>query len=100
MVEPTNNNSFKGNIPGINHPFNEQNFPNTRPEPVSNHSELLTVNDVSRMLNIHVNTVRRWSDQGVFKPIRLGARGDRRYKLQDINEFLLSGRSEVVPPKK
>jgi len=61
---------------------------------------LLTVHDVSRILNIHVNTVRRWSNQGVFKPIRIGPRGDRRYRLKDLTDFLLTVESSLVPPKK
>ena len=54
-----------------------------------NHMEpMLTVRDVARMLNIHNNTVRRWSDQGLIKTYRITRRGDRRFKQKDITEFL------------
>ena len=48
----------------------------------------LTVREVACFLNIHVNTVRRWSDQGVLKSFRIGPRGDRRFKREDVLAFL------------
>jgi len=49
---------------------------------------MLTVKDVAVILNIHVNTVRRWSDQGILKSYRITSRGDRRFRQQDIAGFL------------
>ena len=49
---------------------------------------LLTVREVARLLNIHVNTVRRWGDQGILRAYRITSRGDRRFKREDINSFL------------
>ncbi|MBA7620018.1 hypothetical protein ES703_27360 [subsurface metagenome] len=49
---------------------------------------LLTPREVARLLNIHVNTVRRWSDQGILRPYRISPRGDRRFKRQDVEDFL------------
>jgi excisionase family DNA binding protein len=49
---------------------------------------MLTVKDVAVILNIHVNTVRRWSDQGILKAFRITSRGDRRFRRQDIFDFL------------
>ena len=37
---------------------------------------MLTTSDVARLLNVHINTVRRWSNQGALKTYRIGARGD------------------------
>jgi excisionase family DNA binding protein len=48
----------------------------------------LTVLDVSKLLNIHTNTVRRWSDQKIIRSFRINNRGDRRFKREDINHFL------------
>ena len=48
----------------------------------------LTVREVASFLNIHVNTVRRWSDQGVLKSFRIGPRGDRRFRREDLLAFL------------
>jgi len=49
---------------------------------------MLTTSDVARLLNIHINTVRRWSNQGVLKTYRIGSRGDRRFRQEDITSFL------------
>lgn len=49
---------------------------------------MLTTSDVARLLNVHINTVRRWSNQGTLKTYRIGARGDRRFRREDIASFL------------
>ena len=49
---------------------------------------MLTVKDVARVLHIHENTVRRWSDSGIIKSYRITRRGDRRFRREDISEFL------------
>lgn len=49
---------------------------------------MLTVGDVARLLHIHINTVRRWSDQGIIKSYRITRRGDRRFKREDMALFL------------
>jgi excisionase family DNA binding protein len=48
----------------------------------------LTPRELARLLNVHINTVRRWSDRGVLKAHRFGPRGDRRFSKEDIAEFL------------
>jgi len=50
--------------------------------------ELMTTSDVAKMLYLHINTVRRWSDQGILKPYRIGPRGDRRFLRQDVIHYL------------
>jgi len=49
---------------------------------------LLTARQVARLLNVHVNTVRRWNDRGILKAYRIGPRGDRRFNKDDIEVFL------------
>jgi excisionase family DNA binding protein len=54
-----------------------------------NHSnDLLNARQVARILNVHVNTVRRWNDRGILKAYRIGPRGDRRFNKADIDMFL------------
>ncbi len=48
---------------------------------------MLTTSEVARILNVHINTIRRWSNQGILKAYRIGSRGDRRFKKADIDEF-------------
>jgi excisionase family DNA binding protein len=49
---------------------------------------MLTVSDVANLLNVHINTVRRWSNQGILKAYRIGSRGDRRFRQEDVTTFL------------
>jgi excisionase family DNA binding protein len=49
---------------------------------------MLTTSDVARLLNVHINTVRRWSNQGIIKAYRIGSRGDRRFRSEDVFTFL------------
>ena len=49
---------------------------------------MLTVREVARLLHIHSNTVRRWSDQGIIRAYRITRRGDRRFRREDIARFL------------
>jgi excisionase family DNA binding protein len=49
---------------------------------------MLTTRQLARLLNVHINTVRRWDAQGVLKAYRIGPRGDRRFSREDIDVFL------------
>lgn len=49
---------------------------------------MLTTSDVARLINVHINTVRRWSNQRILKAYRIGSRGDRRFLREDIASFL------------
>ncbi len=69
---------------------------------MANHKEIdpmLTASDVARLLSVHVNTVRRWSNQGILKAYRVGSRGDRRFRQEDITSFL-SQESKITEVKK
>jgi len=58
-------------------------------------STMLTISDVARLLNVHINTVRRWSKHGILKTYRINTRGDRRFNRADIFDLLLD-RSRLV----
>ena len=60
---------------------------------------MLTVSDVARLLSVHINTVRRWSNQGILKAYRVGSRGDRRFRQEDIASFL-SQESKIAEVRK
>ena len=49
---------------------------------------MLSVREVARLLHIHGNTVRRWADRGIIKAYRITSRGDRRFRRQDIAQYL------------
>jgi excisionase family DNA binding protein len=54
---------------------------------------MLTITEVSRLLHVHPNTLRRWSEEGLIRAYRIGPRGDRRFKSEDIAKLLL-GKAE------
>ena len=60
---------------------------------------MLTVREVARLLHVHINTVRRWSDQGIIKTYRITRRGDRRFRREDIACFLAELNSDKAKEK-
>jgi diguanylate cyclase (GGDEF)-like protein len=60
----------------------------------------VSVAGAARILGVHPNTVRAWSDQGRLPFMRINSRGDRRYRASALEAFLGdagSGR-EPQPP--
>lgn len=52
-------------------------------------SNMLTTGEVARALDVHASTVRRWSNLGNIKAYRIGARGERRFRREDVAALLL-----------
>ena len=57
-----------------------------------NINHMWSMKDVCRLLDVHVNTVRRWTNTGLLMAHRVGPRGDRRFYQEDIVEFLIERR--------
>ena len=51
-------------------------------------SDMMTIREVARLLHVHPNTLRRWSNDGRIRAYRITERGDRRYKREEITRFL------------
>ena len=61
----------------------------------------LSVTKAARLLGVHPNTIRAWSDAGRLRYYRINPRGDRRYRLGDLQRFLAAaetGAADGVPP--
>jgi excisionase family DNA binding protein len=50
--------------------------------------ELLTLEEVSKILRVSKITLKRWGKKGKLPAIRINSRGDRRYKKQEVMRFL------------
>src|SRR5262245_19476563 len=66
----------------------------------------LSVTKAARLLGVHPNTIRAWSDAGRLRYYRINPRGDRRYRLSDLQRFLAAaesglpeGAAEAPPPR-
>jgi excisionase family DNA binding protein len=51
--------------------------------------ELVTLEQAAKLLKLHRETLRRWDRQGKLKAVKVGSRGDRRYRKEDIEKILL-----------
>lgn len=65
--------------------------------------KLIRIRQAAEMLGVNRETLRRWDNEGKLKAYRVGNRkgvGDRRYKLEDIEEYLRKRRSKLEFLKK
>ena len=51
-------------------------------------SGMLTTTEVAHLLHIHPNTVRQWANKRLLPAYRLGTRGDRRFKREEVETFI------------
>jgi diguanylate cyclase (GGDEF)-like protein/excisionase family DNA binding protein len=58
----------------------------------------LSVTDAARVLGVHPNTLRAWSDAGRIRSYRINSRGDRRYRRADLDAFLDAAEMPAVEP--
>lgn len=52
-------------------------------------ADMLTTGEVAYLLDVHASTVRCWSNRGLLKAYRVGPRGERRFRRDDIAVFFL-----------
>jgi excisionase family DNA binding protein len=51
---------------------------------LNNLPDLLTVNEVARLLRVSPLTIKRWGKRGKLPAIRINSRGDRRYRKEQV----------------
>ncbi len=49
---------------------------------------MLTIGKACQILYVHCNTLRRWTEKGLITAYRIGPRGDRRYRREDVDALL------------
>jgi excisionase family DNA binding protein len=54
----------------------------------NNEDALLRTGEAARILNVHHNTLRRWSELGIIGAYRINTRGDRRYSRKEVFDLL------------
>ncbi len=47
-------------------------------------SNLLSIQEAADILKLHPETLRRWDREGKLKAIKVGERGDRKYRYEDL----------------
>ncbi|MDW7773631.1 MAG: MEDS domain-containing protein [Desulfobulbaceae bacterium] len=57
---------------------------------------LLTVKEAAAFFNVSEMTVRRWTNSGVLKCYRVGGKRERRFRMQDLHEFLNPESTETI----
>lgn len=50
--------------------------------------KLLRISQAAEMLGVNPETLRRWDRSGELRAIKLGKRGDRRYRASDIERMI------------
>lgn len=50
--------------------------------------KLIGIQKAAEMLSVHPATLRRWHESGKLKPVIISKRGDRRYRLEDIQNLM------------
>ena len=55
---------------------------------------LVRVSEAARILSVHPDTVRRWTEAHLIRHYRLGPRRDRLFDRDDLTEYLATHRRE------
>lgn len=59
-------------------------------------SRIMTTSEVAYFLRVHPNTVRHWTNIGLLPSFRLGTRRDRRFRREDVDDFLRQNNLALV----
>lgn len=52
---------------------------------------LINIRQAAKILGVHPDTLRDWDNEGRLKAVRLGARGDRRWRREEIEKITKKG---------
>lgn len=50
--------------------------------------KLLSISQVAETFGIHQDTLRNWEKKGLITPLRVGTRGDRKYRPEDLEKIM------------
>ncbi|PKN69982.1 MAG: hypothetical protein CVU54_08095 [Deltaproteobacteria bacterium HGW-Deltaproteobacteria-12] len=52
--------------------------------------QLLNIKEAARILHVTETTIRRWTNTGLLNCYRIGRKRERRFKMEDLKQYLLS----------
>lgn len=55
---------------------------------LNKNDKLLKISEAAHMLGVHPETLRRWDREGKIQTIIINERGDRRFKVDEINKII------------
>jgi phosphohistidine swiveling domain-containing protein len=55
---------------------------------MTENNDLVDINIAGKILGVSKFTLRNWDNSGILPAVRIGNRGDRRYKKEDLEKFL------------
>src|SRR5207244_12625523 len=58
----------------------------------------LTIAEAAEFLHVSETSLRRWTNRGHLRCFRVGVRGERRFLVEDLLEFVASGTGQQEPP--
>ncbi len=58
----------------------------------------LTIAEAAEFLHVSETSLRRWTNSGYLRCFRVGVRGERRFLVEDLLEFVASGKVQQEPP--
>ncbi len=50
--------------------------------------KLIRISEAADLLSVHPETLRRWDREGKVQTVVINDRGDRRFKLSEVNKFI------------
>src|SRR2546429_9226841 len=57
----------------------------------------LTIAEAAEFLHVSETSLRRWTNSGKLRCFRVGGRGERRFLVEDLLEFVASGKVQQEP---
>ena len=77
---------------------NTKNSRNRVPEGEAKETDsLITAKEVADLLQIHISTVRRWSNLGILESYHRGPRGERLFQKKDVIDSMLIFKPHGIP---
>ena len=66
--------------------------------PYDQASELLNIKEAASLLKVSEASLRRWTNSGQLPCLRLGAKGERRFRQEDLMSFLEARKTDTALP--